>query len=384
MQIVVHVAKNGKRYWQLYYVDPVTEQRTWRSTRTTDRREAERAAARWEAELADGAGDRPNRLTWEQFRNRFESEHLASVADKTAAAYRTAMNAFEQEIAPARLSSVTADALSLFARQLRDRGTLAETSIGTYLQHLSSALQWAVGVGLLRSRPTKPRTRGTSQARHRPATGEELDRMLAAVATVSDCRHDPLGWQRYLRGLNLSGLRLAESLRLSWDQAEPFCVQQQHGEWSYRIYADAQKNRKSQVLPITPDFAELLAATRVADCHGPVFPLIGKSGDLIRGQNTVSRVLEAIADAAHCTVRAHDFRRSFGTRWATRVLPAVLQQLMRHAQISTTMKYYVHLQAEDLSAALRSWQVNPLVNPSPISPPNATTVPPAENEKTPC
>ncbi|HXG11398.1 MAG TPA: hypothetical protein VNK04_16710 [Gemmataceae bacterium] len=38
---------------------------------------------------------------------------------------------------------------------------------------------------------------------------------------------------------------------------------------------------------------------------------------------------------------AHDFRRAFGDRWALRVVPPVLMQLMRHESIETTMRYYV-------------------------------------------
>ena len=49
---------------------------------------------------------------------------------------------------------------------------------------------------------------------------------------------------------------------------------------------------------------------------------------------------------------AHDLRRSFDTRWAKRAMPAVLKRLMRHADISTTMGYYVDLDAGDVSAGL--------------------------------
>jgi integrase len=38
---------------------------------------------------------------------------------------------------------------------------------------------------------------------------------------------------------------------------------------------------------------------------------------------------------------AHAFRRAFGDRWARRVMPPVLMQLMRHESIDTTMRYYV-------------------------------------------
>jgi hypothetical protein len=49
---------------------------------------------------------------------------------------------------------------------------------------------------------------------------------------------------------------------------------------------------------------------------------------------------------------AHDLRRAFGTRWARRVVPAVLQRLMRHANIETTMEYYVGLEADELAEEL--------------------------------
>jgi hypothetical protein len=38
-----------------------------------------------------------------------------------------------------------------------------------------------------------------------------------------------------------------------------------------------------------------------------------------------------------------------GDRWAKRVTSAVLQHLMRHASIQTTMKYYVALEADATS-----------------------------------
>jgi integrase len=43
---------------------------------------------------------------------------------------------------------------------------------------------------------------------------------------------------------------------------------------------------------------------------------------------------------------AHDLRRAFGQRWAAKVMPTVLRELMRHEDIGTTMKYYVGHNAE--------------------------------------
>ena len=49
---------------------------------------------------------------------------------------------------------------------------------------------------------------------------------------------------------------------------------------------------------------------------------------------------------------AHDLRRSFGSRWAIRVMPVVLQQLMLHGSIDTTLRYHVGQDAEATADAI--------------------------------
>jgi len=49
---------------------------------------------------------------------------------------------------------------------------------------------------------------------------------------------------------------------------------------------------------------------------------------------------------------AHDLRRSFGTRWAKRVMPAVLKRLMRHSAVQTTLAYYVDLDTAEVADEL--------------------------------
>lgn len=49
---------------------------------------------------------------------------------------------------------------------------------------------------------------------------------------------------------------------------------------------------------------------------------------------------------------AHDLRRAFGNRWASRVKPATLQLLMRHSSIETTLLYYVAQDADDVGDEL--------------------------------
>ncbi len=54
----------------------------------------------------------------------------------------------------------------------------------------------------------------------------------------------------------------------------------------------------------------------------------------------VSRKFSRLAKKVGLTISLHDMRRSFGSRY-TAVVPApVLQRLMRHSDIKTTLTYY--------------------------------------------
>jgi hypothetical protein len=48
---------------------------------------------------------------------------------------------------------------------------------------------------------------------------------------------------------------------------------------------------------------------------------------------------------------AHDFRRAFGVRWAARLMPAQLMELMRHESIETTLRFYVGTDAQRTAEA---------------------------------
>ena len=64
---------------------------------------------------------------------------------------------------------------------------------------------------------------------------------------------------------------------------------------------------------------------------------------------------------------AHDLRRSFGTRWATRLTPIELKELMRHKSIETTLKYYVQIVAEKLGKKLQQAEMGDILGDMPIS-----------------
>jgi len=380
-EIEVHVASYGTgRNLGLTYFDPISGKKVAKSSGTTDRTAAERAAAVWQDELNSGRYRPPSRITWQEFRERYEQERLATLSPATMRSAASALNHVETVLNPDRPGKLTTAALSHFQAELRKPRLVTEvatengrevkrtvtkpgmrdTTLACHLRHIKAALNWGVSMGLLASAPRihmPKKAKGQTMMRGRPITAEEFDRLIDAVPKVRP--DDPAAWVRYLTGLWLSGLRLAESLTLSWDQDAPFCVDLTGRRPAFRIYAEAHKARRDQMLPMTPDFAEWLQTTPEEDRRGRVFPLDTPTGAATH-HNTVGRTVVIIGETAGVVVNkadgkfasAHDLRRAFGTRWAPKVKPATLQLLMRHADISTTMKYYVAQDAADVADEL--------------------------------
>ena len=402
-EITVSVNSYGdKRPLGLVYFDPVSGKKIAKSSGTRDWREAERLAGELEKELRAGRYAPASKLSWADFRKRYEAEKGATLAPKTLLAFRTAANHLEAVLNPDRLVKLTAAVLSRFSAKLREGG-MGEVTLGSTLRHLQAALSWGVSIGLLPAVPkmTIPKAGG---ARARAVSGEELDRMLAAVPKVRP--QDSEAWVFYLKGLHLGGLRLEESLILSWDEDAPFAVDLTGRRPAFRIAAEAQKARRDERLPMTEDFYRLIADTPEAERQGRVFKLNGLLTRSRISTKRVCRIVARIGKKAGVVVATaerrrkdkatgklvpvsvkkfascHDLRRSFGTRWAKRVMPAVLQRLMRHAQISTTMKYYVTMDADSVADELwdRDWNPgNTFGNNRPATAPATETAPADES-----
>ena len=309
---------------------------------------------------------------------------MAALAPATKKAALLALGHLERVIQPDRLVKLTPAVMSRFQAKLRGDG-MKDTTLAKTLRHVRAALSWGVSIGLLPKVPelhSPKRSKGQTMMKGRPITGEEFDRMLAAIPAglveVSQRQRvkEPkrpvkvktkvitpameAAWRHYLTGLWLSGLRLEESVILSWDEDAPFSIDLTGRRPAFRILAEAQKSGRDEVLPMTPDFAEFILKTPEAERVGPVFRPVAregldpmspaKVGVIVAAIGKAAKVVTSKADGKFAT--AHDFRRSFGTRWAKRVMPAVLQRLMRHSAIQTTMGFYVELNAAEVADEL--------------------------------
>lgn len=344
--------KPDRKHLLLYYIDPDCGRERSKSAGTSDKREAERAAAIWEQELlqrrgSDGTG-------WDHFRQRFEDEHLATVAPKTRKCYATALNAFRKHVKIDRVSQLDASAISIFSAALLTDG-FPITSVRTYLTHIRSALNWAKTVGLIYVAPkvSLPKIGRRKLSRSRAVTHAEYLAMRAKADEPD---------KRFLDLLWFSGLRLDEAMILSWDSPPIYVSMDAKPHPQIVYFGEGHKSGKDDATPIPPDFYAWLQKTPAGRRTGLVAPVDGTL-------SMVSTRLSGIGEAAGVIVSdvarrgrkspvkyasAHDLRRAFGTRWALKVRPLTLKAMMRHETLETTMRFYIGLTGADAGAELWS------------------------------
>lgn len=107
-EIKVHVVNYGRKSLYMRYRDPTIGKHVTRSTGTRRKRDAERIAAKWEADLQEGRYKAPSKTTWIDFRERYDSEVLSGLADKTAPKVWGLFNTIERILNPRKLSELTA------------------------------------------------------------------------------------------------------------------------------------------------------------------------------------------------------------------------------------------------------------------------------------
>lgn len=342
---------------------------TWKevSTGCARRRDAE-SVARKIVSKAEDAADRE--LTgWTEFKLRYEKEHLSGAAKNTLAIWRTSAGSLTELCNPSMIGDINANMLSRFAVRLRDKG-LSEATIKTYRTHIMAALDWAVTVEILKSVPRPPKLprvpRGT-KSRGRPLTREEAEKIAMALPKVVGKEHAKK-WAWNLEGLWRSGMRITETISLYWEPTygKHWIDDLDGNRPKIKIAAESEKGFKERTIPIAPDFVGMLRAVPLEKRKGAVFRWPVKDGGFSESEFTIGRRISLAGAKAKVIVNqnrdgsskyasAHDFRRSFGSRWASKVMPIVLKELMRHESIETTMAFYVNANSDSTADAL--WAV---------------------------
>ena len=355
-EINVYLFKRGNVYYLKSY-DPVTGESQYKSSGKRVRRDAEREAGKWQKELMNGTAKTGIRLTWESFRRRYEDEVLPSLAERTQSVRHVIMDKVETHLNPTYLVNIDDSAIVKLRKAMQDEG-LSNESVRAYLMHLKAIINWACKRRLIAQKPIieLPRSEAEDSARGRPLTEKEFEKLIESVPEVR--KRDADDYKRFIRGLWLSGLRIGEAMRLSWDSSADFSIDLRGEYPSFKIKARGQKSRKAERCPMAPDFAGwLLEQWPPSERAGFVFAPISHRSE--------KRVINAVSDIgakagilvdrqSEKFATAHDLRRSFAARWALKVKPQILQRMMRHSAIETTLKYYARLESDDIAREIWS------------------------------
>jgi integrase len=323
-------------YPMLQWIDPETGKRKSKSAGTADEEAIEDARADLEYELTNGKYQEASRMTWERFRELFEAEYVAHCRLSTRLNYQVAMNLFEELCRPTKLRAINERTISAFAAAMRQRparcrpGMMAST-IKVRLQFLHTALAWAAEQKMVPAVPKFPVVK-VPKKKPQPIPAESFERLyLKAEGDVQMQAFLLYGW--------LAGLRLAEAFNLAWEPTEE------------APYLDLARDRivlpagmvkavEDQWVPLDPILRN--AIEKLPPNGKRVFHFVGPTGKPVV-VNTLSDRVVALASKAGVRLTMHSLRKGFGCRYAGKVSAHVLQRLMRHAKITTTMDYYANV-----------------------------------------
>jgi len=251
---------------------------------------------------------------------------------------RAVIGHFERLIGrPRDVNTITSDVVDRFRAGLAVDEGISSSSRHTYMKHLRTLLGWFHRHGFLHRMPefTFDRQGRNAHMRGRPVRPEGYEALLIQAGDR------PI--RRLISCMYLGGLRFAEAMKLSWDDP-PFRIDLDNKYPRFVIWAEGQKSKRDEYAPMTPDFADYLRG--LAGLHE------GRVCQVEYSQDHLGRLFRQVASRAGVNCTPHDLRRAFGTRWALRVKPAVLQRLMRHSSYTTTAKYYVAIDSDDVGELL--------------------------------
>lgn len=294
----------------------------------------------------------------EDFLAHLESErHLSP---HTLRAYRSELSRFLEEVGrfrgldPERLEveSLTVEDLRAFLVALARCG-LSKRSQGRAIAAVRSFFRWLEKIGRLATNPA---------ARLRtPKAARRLPRVLPLHEVAQLLEEPPPGTDlpRYLRDrallelLYASGLRIAEALRLTWEDLD----------WREQTVRVLGKGNKERIVPVGEPALRALRSWKAAwlECAGSAASasreiFVDPECGTVISDRSARRILERWRKSAGLAspVHPHLLRHSF----ATHLLESgadlrAIQELLGHASLATTQKY-THVDAARLLEVYRS------------------------------
>ena len=274
--------------------------------------------------------------------DRFEQEHLPRKSESTAEDYRCMVRVWVRPHfgAHMKVADVVFDDIDRLHRKITKAGF--EYRANGVIRVLSKIFSLAARWGMRDDNPCKGVERNVEHHRRRYLVGDELARLIKALA-----EHDDRQAADIIRLLLLTGARRGEVLAMRWaDVGLP------DGTWSKP--PSSTKQREHHQVPLSAPARQLLSEIRKRQAGKQqavgeyVFPGVGGSGHVVE----LKRAWRNICKTAGITgLRIHDLRHSYASQLASggTSLP-MIGALLGHSNPATTHRYS-HLFDDPLRAA---------------------------------
>jgi integrase len=343
--------------WVLNWDDPGTMKRRFETIEADNEQTAEEIRGDMEYKLNHGLHQDGSQMSWEDFRALYEKENMPRFRPATRVNFTYAFDLFESICAPAKVTDISTRMLAAYAAELKKRkgrwrGTgMQVSSIRNYVHYIKIALDWAAKPqqGIIVQRPRLPDGLKVAKTSPRPVPVEWFEKLLAEAPDADYRLLLMFGWY--------AGMRLCEAYLIEWEETKsaPWVDM---AEDKIRFPKGFSKSRRDDWVPLDPILKQAVQAhphnqkriltLRNLRNNEPLPPE--------RWRTPSTYVLRMAWRAGLQKVSFHTLRKGFACRYASRgdVQPHVLQKLMRHARLSTTLEYYANFDDAVMGAVIGS------------------------------
>ena len=309
---------------------------------------AARIEARRLRRIVDEGGDPMGHLqderaapTMNDLCDRFEAEHLPKKRSRTADDYKAVLKRHVRpHFGKTKVADVQFEDVDALHRSITKSGAtyVANRTVAVLSKMFSLAIRWK----MRDDNPAKGIERNPEAKRKRYLTGDELQRLVRALATFSDQQTANI-----IRILLLTGCRRGEALGMRWAD-----VELTNGIWSKP--GSETKQKTDHVVPLSAPVRQLLSEiqTQQLSTRRALPEFVFATGSDKKHRVELKNGWTAICKAANIKgLRMHDLRHSYASQLASggASLP-LIGALLGHSNPTTTARY-AHLFQDPQRAA---------------------------------
>jgi integrase len=329
------------------------------------RKEAERFAEAKQQDVRQGKGDPPKRISLREFYREHKVLMKNAIAPSTLHMQLATMALLAEKFGWERhLRRFTTRDIEQYRAWRLDEGRIGKVTANKEVRCLKRLFNLAIDRGYLPEGANPCRKVAALKVGQRRQPFCSPDQFQLVFAKITG-----LLWQATVTVYYCTALRLKEAINLTWADidyaAGELHVTSKEADGYVRKWCP--KDHELRTIPLPEQAINLLTAWQaVAPVGCPYVFMDTERWAYYRDQmdaktwtardlvnNTLRRFQTLCRKAGVPKFTIHDLRRSCITNWARKLPIHVTQQLAGHADINTTRKYYLSVQAEDIRKAKR-------------------------------